>query len=102
MSDDTFMVLCATVQSLPQAQTDPGSEMRWCMICGEPVWCSVTTLAEAERNPRLQILCNPCGVPLVEAEPEKRIAQTPGDQRSRREVQQVWRELKRRHGRRDV
>lgn len=98
---DKSIALCATVESLPEARTDPGSEVRWCMICGDAVWCSVNTLRLVEDNPKVRIVCNPCGVPMLQAEPDKRLEATPGDRRSRREVAWAWRELQRRHGKRD-
>lgn len=98
MSRDMHVVLCMPVTSLPRDKVDPGSEVRWCVVCATPIWCSLSTLAHMEREPKLQPMCNECGVPLVEDEPVKRLEAVPGDRRSRREVQEVWQALRRRHG----
>ena len=98
MSEDVEMVLCVPVRDLPAGDEDAGSEVRWCMLCGEPVWCAHNTLVQLDRRPKMQVWCNACGVPLVDAEPEKKLSQVPGDRRSKAEVRALWQDLLRRHG----
>lgn len=66
--EDWTLLVTEAVKNVPLGQEFPGSEVRWCYICGEPVWVSQFALRKMERNHTMRPACAACGVPLMQQE----------------------------------
>jgi hypothetical protein len=64
MDDETeWMLVSELVANVPPGAEWPGSVVRWCSICGEPIYLSREAIARLEAEPKMRPWCAACATP---------------------------------------
>jgi hypothetical protein len=67
MSDDVeWMLVSELVSSVPEGMEWPGSVVRWCSVCAEPIWLSREAIARLDAEPRMKPWCALCATPHMQ------------------------------------
>lgn len=81
MSDDTKVLVCATVTSLPPGLEDPGSVVRWCGLCADEVWVSLDGQRFIDHDHSVRVCCTDCAEGELATVEDYRIEAVPGSER---------------------
>ena len=95
--EDITILITEAVTNVPKGQEWPGSEVRWCSVCGAEVWLSLSGLTRVDKEPRTKVMCAACGVPYAESQGVAKL-QPVEDGISPERLQRVARYLRRTYG----
>ena len=71
-------LLCGPTDTVAETEVVPGSQRRWCTICGTEVWVSPEGLAMCDRHPKTTVVCLRCGIGVMADADDPIIEPIPG------------------------
>jgi hypothetical protein len=66
VDEDIMLLVSEATKNVPEGEQWPGSEVRWCHLCGDSIWLSQEALQRMDVNPRLRPTCGACATPMMQ------------------------------------